>query len=65
MDLAPADPEPQLDPDWFERDAEAAIEDFNINHYSWGRRWHDALVRVCNWSKDRGMKILCDKPAGE
>ena len=59
-DLAPADPEPMLDPMAVASNSEAALDEYDISHRAWGRRWHDASVRVCMWFKTRGVQVLCD-----
>jgi hypothetical protein len=40
-------------------------EAFNISAIIAGRSCRDALRRVCQWHKDRGLKdVDCDKPQG-
>lgn len=46
--------EPQLDPAAVLNDSAAALDDYDIEHASWGRRGWDQVARLCHWFKDAG-----------
>ncbi|MBP8235901.1 MAG: hypothetical protein KAY22_26765 [Rhizorhabdus sp.] len=48
------EPEPQLDPAAVLNDSAAALDDYDIEHASWGRRGWDQVRRLCVWFRDLG-----------
>lgn len=49
-----AEAEPQLDPAAVLNDSAAALDNYDIEHASWGRRGWDQVRRICHWFKDAG-----------
>lgn len=52
--------EPQLDPAAVLNDSAAALDEYDIEHASWGRRGWDQVARLRVWFCDVGVKAACD-----
>lgn len=39
--------------------SETAAAKYDADVELWGDRLRDAGLRICNWAKDNGMKIVC------
>ncbi|WP_052730479.1 hypothetical protein [Sphingomonas sp. SRS2] len=46
--------EPQLDAGAVANDSAAALDAYDIEHASWGRRGWDQVARLCRWFRDAG-----------
>lgn len=56
-DLQPKS-KPRLDPARI--DSEAYLDQFDIALEGWGQDAHDARVRLCQFFRDKGMRISCE-----
>lgn len=55
--------EPQLDMGAVLNDSAAALDEYDIEHASWGRRGWAQVARLCRWVRDIGLPTpVCDPP---